>query len=162
MAIVPWSSVMSVGNGFLDNQHKILLGIINEVYAGVIFGRSVDIFKQEYPVLLEYANLHFEAEEELMAAAHYEGLAVHRQQHIELKQKLLEFGENILNLRETELDYKQICTFLREWLVRHVMTEDRGYSEAISMLGKDVIESVAKKYSLEGQVADSCQPGGDV
>ncbi|MBN2064281.1 MAG: hemerythrin family protein [Sedimentisphaerales bacterium] len=154
MSIVPWSSVMSVGNKLIDSQHRFLLGVINEVYAGVIFGRSVEIFRNEYPKLLEYAHVHFTTEEAFMKAAGYDGLAEHRQKHEDLKSKLEQMGNRLSEFDEEPQAYLQICTFLNNWLTNHMMAEDQEYVESIAMLGNDTVDSLTSKYDLFPQSAD--------
>ncbi len=154
MSIVPWSSVMSVGNELIDSQHRFLLGLINEVYAGVIFGRSVEIFRSEYPKLLEYAKIHFATEEAFMKAAGYDGVVQHQQKHQELKAKLDEMGNSLNQFNEEPQAYLQICTFLNNWLTSHMMGEDQEYVESIAMLGNDVVDDLVRKYDLSPQLID--------
>ncbi len=144
MSILPWSSLMSVRNPLLDNQHKYLLQVINDVYAGVVFGRAVNIFAEEFPGLLEYAKVHFKTEELLMDAAGYEGLSEHVKQHEILLAKLEETGKKVAE-DVTSVDFEYICSFLGNWLTNHMMREDQGYVDDIAMVGQDVYDRIEQQ-----------------
>lgn len=79
--------------------------------------------------LVKYTRDHFTAEEALMAAAGYTGLAQHRLKHRELMKQVGDFvarferGESNLNL--------PLLNFLRDWLTNHIQQEDKLYGPAL-------------------------------
>lgn len=146
MSILPWSSLMSVGNPLIDQQHRTLLRIVNDVYAGVIFGRSMDIFSDEFPVLMDYVTKHFMVEEMLMEASGYPDYQNHKQQHNQLREKLESIGKKLEQDKDS-LDYVKVCNFLSNWLTAHVMAEDQEYKDSIALVGEDVYDRIEEKLA---------------
>ena len=142
MSILPWSSLMSVHNELIDSQHKQLLDMINDVDVALEFGRSSDIFIDVFPDLLAVAKKHFWTEEQIMAAACYNGLDNHRKEHSSLIQKMTDINTEIAH--GNAVDYKQVCAFLGSWMATHMMGEDQEYIDAISILSPDTIKTVSE------------------
>ena len=91
MANISWDPSYSVGVAELDNQHKKLIRIINEL------PERLESPDEDRPVasalmsMLDYAKEHFRAEERLMAGATYPALAAHKAEHDRFKEKVLDF-----------------------------------------------------------------------
>jgi hemerythrin len=126
MALIQWESKYSVGVSILDNQHMILFDLMNELHNAMLKGKAHSLTGPILYKLLEYANEHFSAEEEMLATAQYPGLADHRLKHQEIKKQVndytarMERGEITINIHLME--------FLRDWLTDHLMKVDQEYS----------------------------------
>ncbi|MDW8094977.1 MAG: bacteriohemerythrin, partial [Caldimicrobium sp.] len=75
--------------------------------------------------LVSYASYHFNTEEALMSKYGFPELANHKREHEAFKAKIKEFmdkkakGEVTLSV--------EIMTFLKDWLVKHIMGTDKKY-----------------------------------
>ena len=83
--------------------------------------------------LTDYARTHFAAEESMISAARYPGLAGHRIKHQDLTKQAQNYvgryerGEVSLSL--------QLLSFLRDWLTHHILGTNREYGPWLSKNG---------------------------
>jgi len=133
MALLNWSSNYSVGVQRMDDQHTILFGMLNDLHEAMMKGQAQKIAGALLRKLVTYTRDHFTAEEGMMAASGYAGLARHRVIHRELTKQVEEFaaryerGEDALNL--------QLMNFLRDWLTNHIQKEDKKYGPCVNEHG---------------------------
>jgi hemerythrin len=133
MALLTWSDDYLVGVQSLDNQHSVLFNLLNELDDAMASGQAPMRIVQMLRKLLNYARGHFSAEEAMMAAAAFPGLAQHRIQHRDLTKRVEEFearferGERTLNL--------QLLSFLRDWVTRHIQHADKEYGPWMNRKG---------------------------
>jgi hemerythrin len=125
MALMSWNNKYSVGVETLDNQHKGLMNILNELHAASMKGKAQEIASPLIRRLVALASEHFSAEEGLMASIGFSGLAAHHVSHLELTAKLAEFASRH-EKGDTTL-YTQLLYFIRDWLTKHMQTEDQEY-----------------------------------
>jgi hemerythrin len=133
MALLNWSEDYLVGVRTLDNQHSVLFNLLNELDAAVINGQAQKIVGQMLRKLLNYTRGHFSAEEAMMAAAGFPGLAQHRIQHRNLTKHVEEF-EARLERGEGNLN-NQLLNFLRDWFTTHIQDADKKYGPWMNKKG---------------------------
>jgi hemerythrin len=133
MALLTWSEDYSVGVQTLDNQHSVLFRLVNELHAAMVNGQAQRATVILVRKLLNYTRGHFSAEEAMMAAAGFPGLAQHRIKHRSLTKHVEEFearlerGEGALNI--------QLFSFLRDWLTSHIQDADKEYGPWMNQRG---------------------------
>jgi hemerythrin len=126
MALMSWNKSYSVGVQTIDSQHNVLFDIINELHGAMMKGQAHSLTGSLLRKLLDYTNTHFSAEEAMMTAAKYPGLADHKIKHVELVNQVKDYlarfekGEVTLNLH--------LLNFLRDWLTNHIHKVDMEYS----------------------------------
>lgn len=126
-----WKAEYSVGDEALDNQHKELIGIMNDLYellqepdAAQQDGRIEFIFGS----LADYIVTHFAYEEQRMLDARYpyDQLVTHRAEHHELIKKVRRYHANVMEGNRAGL--KELMPYLYgEWLVHHICEQDMQY-----------------------------------
>ncbi|KOR27636.1 hemerythrin, partial [Achromatium sp. WMS1] len=79
-----WSEEISVGVEEIDEQHKVLLNLINELNDAMQARRSHDVITSIINKLSEYTRIHFAVEESLMRILNYPDYESHKAQHEEL------------------------------------------------------------------------------
>lgn len=125
MALLTWNDKLALGIPSVDDQHMVLVESLNDLHGAMMKGNAQAVTKTLLRNLLAYTRDHFAAEEAMMSASRYPGLAVHRQKHTELTNKVADFaaryerGEGALNV--------QLLNFLRDWLTTHIQVTDREY-----------------------------------
>jgi hemerythrin len=131
---VQWRESLLTGILEIDEQHQILVNILNDSAPDLDPELSRKALLQITRDLLTYAMHHFEAEEELMkrhgyAAAEPEEAGAHLQQH-------RRFSEHVVALRNslrtgTDESKAGVQAFLVDWFTNHILTADRRLGEFI-------------------------------
>ena len=133
MSIIQWTEDMSVGVTRLDEHHRRLIDLTNQLGAAVAAGDTERVTGKVLGELIRYVYYHFGEEERLMEEAGYADLAVHRQHHRAM-------AEHVRGLEERfDCDPGAVVTadlhsFLADWLVNHIRSEDLRYKPALSVL----------------------------
>jgi hemerythrin len=129
MALINFGEEYSVGVQTINNQHKVLFGIINDLHEGMMTGQARSLTGPLLKKLVDYTRNHFTAEEAMMNAAAYPKLAAHQIKHRDLVKQVEDYiarydrGETTLNI--------QLLNFLRDWLTNHIQKEDKQYSSCM-------------------------------
>ena len=127
-----WQENFSVGIKELDDQHKELLRVGDElVVAMKNIAQGIDEYdhvRQLLQEMSEYTSYHFDSEEELMARHDYPGLDRHRKQH-----RLFVGRLEDIDLAELDLDQEEfmmdLLNFVADWVENHILHEDSKYGE---------------------------------
>jgi hemerythrin len=126
MSTFEWSSDLSVGVPEMDNQHRQLINMINDLMDNIDSLGKDEILKA-YTALGDFVVKHFKEEEEFMESIQYDGLATHKIIHERLLNQLGDFAKQI---EDGTLDSEKLFSFLELWLKSHIMGIDAKYGEA--------------------------------
>ena len=126
MPIVTWSQEFSVNIQEIDDQHKVIVDLINEVNDAVAGNGGPETVKQVIEQLVDYTTVHFTIEEALMRMFHYPGYEQHKQIHTKLLGRVLAFQKQYAK-GNTQIS-SELLYFLRDWLLNHIVKVDREYS----------------------------------
>ncbi len=127
MALIEWNNAQySVRVEQFDNDHKKLLGFINELHEAMLQGKGKDKLKDILSELLDYTHYHFNAEEKQLEQAGYPELEEHKQYHRALISELNELITDFAN-EKREISVKTF-RFLKEWLFNHIQMADKQYT----------------------------------
>ena len=117
-----WRDQLSVGNDLIDTDHKHLIEIINKAEERLRCGN-----RKELAVTLEmlsrYSKTHFEREELIARAVGYPGAEQLHVSHTKLVATLETFRQEVVE-NWTEEVIGKFATYLRDWLIQHVIKED--------------------------------------
>jgi len=121
MSFVEWSDSLSVGVDEIDDQHKSLVSMLNELHDAVTSGNaSVDL-----PAVIEkmkgYAMEHFATEERHMKRKNYPDLLDHMSEHAFFVSKVKDF--TAVDPEQADM-LPEVMDFLKEWLVDHILNID--------------------------------------
>jgi len=133
VSIIVWKTEYSVGVAELDNDHRKLISMINQLHLAMHNDRGQTVIKTIISDMLNYIKLHFSKEEAYMRQAGYLGLLAHLREHEgfvrkaqELKQRS-ESGEFVLSL--------EVVQYLSDWLKGHILEADMRYVETFKQKG---------------------------
>lgn len=133
MALLEWKDEFSVAVQSIDNQHKKLFAMINDLYDAMRTGKGSQVAPNILVKLVAYAREHFAAEEKLMLQAGYPQYAPHKAEHdkftAEVARMIQELGAGKLTISVQLLD------FLKKWLQAHILTTDKKYSSHLRAAG---------------------------
>ncbi len=130
-AWIPWDENLSVGIDVIDEHHRYLFDLINDLYDVV----SQKLGSREVARLIKaldaYARIHFRAEEQMMNHYGYSDIDHQLSQHHAFEEKIAEFYEELHdNPFVAQFD---VLSYLREWLIHHIHVED---IKLIALAGK--------------------------
>jgi hemerythrin len=126
MKLLKWKDAYSMGEDKIDEQHKGLFKLSNEIYNLVEAGvDEADIFRELFIALNDYTVEHFIYEEMYMQSKDYPELKEHIEQHIEFSKELKEVALGI----NKNSHIKDIGEFVTTWLLQHVLDEDMKYKK---------------------------------
>jgi len=126
MALLCWSSRYSVGVEALDNQHKALMNVLNELHSASMRGKAQEVASRLIGQIVSIANEHFAAEESLMESIRFPGIVEHCAKHKEMTGRIAEYVAR--HKKGDTTVYTQLLYFMRDWLSNHMSTVDREYS----------------------------------
>lgn len=125
MPLLSWKPEYSVGESALDNHHMKLFNILNTVYENVMNSLEVDFVLPAINELSEYTRYHLLAEEQHMREKGYQEIEAHIAEHNQFtcNIEMLKTNYHGKNLEVTQ----ELIILLGQWLLQHVLTEDRKY-----------------------------------
>ncbi len=131
---VEWKDSYSVGIDSIDQQHKKLLHLINQLQTAVDFSTGEQFERDALDELVDYTKTHFTYEEGLMSDNDYPDFEAHKMQHEKMFNKvhevLAEYEEN----QDTAMS--NAAEYLKDWLIKHINGTDKEYSSYL--IGKGV------------------------
>lgn len=120
---------LGLGVRGIDAQHAWLVALVLEL-EWVLRHNQEEVPQRFHEVVQEagrYAEVHFAAEEELFHEYRFGEEASHIRSHLAFKDSLQRIlSENGVSSRN---DAEKLYRFLRQWLVHHIVKEDRKYAE---------------------------------
>ena len=124
---IQWRKEMAVDESVIDEDHKLLIEIVNSFEAAISRKLAPETIDQGLKLLKHYTVEHFRREEELQRAAQYPFFDAHAREHRDVIKKL----DNIVAHRRaaaTRADIsdvaKEIINLLKDWLVNHIIQSD--------------------------------------
>lgn len=134
MALVVWSEKLSVGVRSIDDQHKKLVMLLNQLHDGMSAGKGKEVVGPVLKGLIDYTASHFKYEEDLFARTGYPEAAEHKQHHADLVKKVIDI-QNIYEEKGPSVLTIQVMNFLKDWLTNHIQGSDRKYAPYLKSKG---------------------------
>ncbi|MDX9769782.1 MAG: bacteriohemerythrin [Tenuifilaceae bacterium] len=131
--LVGWNDSFKIGISWVDDQHKVLFGLINSLYTTYGKSKSKSKLKQVLDELLDYTVYHFGNEEEVFKKIRYEGTEKHLVQHKRFIDQIKTFREEF-NAGDISVAL-DVVHFLQDWLVTHIQRTDKAYVETFRAHG---------------------------
>jgi len=126
---VTWDDGLATGIEAIDNDHRKLLTLLNNLQSAVYYPTGEAFERQALTELVDYTKYHFEREEQLMREASYADFEAHKKQHEEMIAKVGEFLSAYEKNREGTIE--NLTKFLKGWLVNHIAGTDQKYVPAM-------------------------------
>ena len=124
MTFFEWKDEYSIGVPHIDQQHKKLISLVDQLYTSMEQGRAEVMVRHILNELIDYTKTHFAAEEAVMRANRYPDFTNHKDEHVNLTIEVLSYNVKFEN------DYKivvPLSVFLKEWLTRHILDSDKRF-----------------------------------
>ena len=133
MALFVWKDEYSVNIKQIDDQHKELVAMVNELHEAMMQQRAKEVMGKILNRLVSYCANHFAVEERMMQSNGYPDYAEHKIKHDKVTAKVLslqnDFKAGKLNLTI------EVSQFLKDWLDKHILGTDKKYSAHLNAKG---------------------------
>lgn len=126
MSLIEWEDRLSVNIELFDEQHKVLVGLINKLYDSVKAGQVISVLESISTELVNYTVTHFKSEEALFQEHGYPEFEQHKKEHEEFTKYVTELKDN-LNYGKA-FDFPELIKYLMRWLYEHILVTDKKYS----------------------------------
>ena len=120
--LIIWAEKYSVGYEEIDNQHKKLAGMINELYDSFVRGKADEVAETIIKEMIEYTDYHFKTEEKYFVKHNYSETQLHIEEHKGFVNQVVTFYED-LKKGSVTISY-DVMNFLRDWLLEHIQGSD--------------------------------------
>jgi hemerythrin-like metal-binding protein len=146
MAFFEWKDEFSGGIEPIDEQHKVIVRLMNELFEVIRTGKDGLEIKGVFVELLKYSNYHFSLELRLFERYHYEGEAAHRREHEHFIERIKDLMvSDYLTDRNVPLE---TLHYLRSWFRDHMLKTDMDYCRFFSFKScMDEIDSFLKSQA---------------
>lgn len=126
VALIHWNDAMSVNVGVIDDQHKQLIAMINQLNDAMLLGKGNEVLGKIISSLVAYTVTHFKLEETYFAQFKYPGTQEHMEEHASFVKKAMQLKEDFEKKKlSITID---VMDFLSDWLKNHIMGTDKKYS----------------------------------
>lgn len=127
MNFIEWEDSYSVFVPEMDEQHKRLIKILNDLHDAMTKGRSRQQLGITLSNLVRYTNSHFVAEEKFMEGMNFGQFRLHVAKHRKLTEQVMDYKRRFD--ADEAISAVELLEFLRDWLVQHILQDDRMYGE---------------------------------
>jgi hemerythrin len=127
MSLVTWDNKLQINVPQMDNQHRKLIDMINNLHDAMKQGKGNDQLGPIFDGLIAYTREHFASEERFLQSINYPSLNQHKELHRKFVQtvqdKYNEFKQGKAGMAKIVLD------LLYNWLIKHIQTVDAEYGK---------------------------------
>ena len=122
-----WSDGYSVGVQEIDEQHKELVGLLNQLHTAIHEHHGSEASRRILDELADYTRTHFMVEESLMRVSNYPEFENHKRNHEELIAQVQALQEK-LDSGQAAITF-ELLHFLKVWLTRHINEADKHFGD---------------------------------
>jgi hemerythrin len=133
MLLMVWNERFSVNVKVIDEDHKKLMGLANELHDAIRNQRGSQVLAPLLDELVKYTQYHFAREEEFFAITGYEDAARHKRQHDFLAERLLDIQQRYS--RGSQALTLETMAFLKDWFYGHTLGSDARYGPHLNACG---------------------------
>ncbi|PWC33737.1 bacteriohemerythrin [Azospirillum sp. TSO35-2] len=127
MEPIQWSRWMSVGNDALDEDHRVLIAIVNKLYDPAN-RENPGVIEAILAELIAYTRHHFAEEEAQMQRLNYPTFVAHKALHDKLTQQVEAYRDEF-RVSHSSITGEEVFLFCSEWLGKHILKEDTRFGE---------------------------------
>jgi len=132
--LVAWSHTFSVGVKLIDDQHKELLNLTNDLFNHCVGDETAEraYFQSVIQGAVNYVKVHFSTEEKIMQGTKFPGYMDHKREHDRFVLTVVEQVQNFEDGKKFALT--SFTRFLKDWILTHIAVMDKQYFQYFKML----------------------------
>ena len=133
--VFPWSKNFNTGISEIDEQHKVLVGLINQLATHLGNESDLDLLDETFDKLADYAVYHFQSEERVWEQYFPtdSSLKGHKETHANFITLILEIKEEESSKPINEV-IEDVLSFLTHWLAHHILDSDMRMSKIVAAM----------------------------
>jgi len=124
MHYIKWGEHLETGVPIIDDEHKMLVDILNELFTACFVGQGESHLKSILERLLASIRDHFTQEEDYLAAQGDSTIEEHKAEHETFLERITHFHRSTEDAVEENLSHDAL-SFLHDWIVDHLSTESQ-------------------------------------
>lgn len=132
--LIEWSDELSVGIVGIDEQHKKLINMMNELDQAILDDSVDEVLRAIFIGLEIYIQRHFSFEEDLFASYDLDDRIFHQQQHHSLAGQLAELKQKFEQNHSGLVSF-ELMQFLKSWLTHHILHSDKAAARQLIAKG---------------------------
>lgn len=125
MEFEQWQRTYTVGDPLMDAYHHIFFQTLEDL-AAAIDTITPEAVADRIAFLSNYAEMHFQSEERLMAEHGFPELEGHAREHQAFRDRLSAFRQSYL-AAPSPAAARQLLQMIQDWLAHHILEEDMKY-----------------------------------
>ena len=114
---------MVIDNGLIDEDHKKLVNLVNELHTATSVGRGQEVIEAIMGELITYTKDHLHREEQMKAVLKFSNLERHKAGHDQFTERLNRLQSQYEAGSVTVAS--QLSSVLRDWLSLHIRRSDK-------------------------------------
>ena len=134
MPRVTWSDRLSVGVQSIDDQHRKMLSLLNQLYDGMMSGKGKIALGGILQALIDCTAMHFTHEENLLLRSGYPDSAAHQKEHSDLLQQIRGIRRQYETVGPSAVTIP-VMSFLENWTMNHITGADMRHREHLAAKG---------------------------
>lgn len=133
--VFPWSTNFDTGIAEIDEQHKVLVKLINQLATHLGNESDIDLLDKTFVELADYADYHFQSEERIWKKyfPSNSSLKRHKETHASFVTLVLELKAEEANKPINEV-VEDLLAFLTHWLAHHILDSDMRMSKVVAAM----------------------------
>jgi hemerythrin-like metal-binding protein/putative nucleotidyltransferase with HDIG domain len=124
--IFPWNENFNTSLEEIDQQHQILVKLLNQLASHVAFKSEVESLEEIFRELTDYTTYHFQHEEAIWSK-YLSGDPIevaHKQMHKSFIDMVVDKSKNISSADQDAI-IEELLSYLTRWLATHILETDR-------------------------------------
>lgn len=127
MTIFKWDEKYSVGIQSIDDQHKEIFRLLDQLFQGLKSGKVSESVMEIIRDLENYAVIHFNYEESFFRQFNFESESEHIKEHQQFIEKIASVKADVI-AGKLQSPF-ELLRYLKVWVDHHVLVVDMEYSD---------------------------------
>jgi len=126
MEFIEWNDSYKAGDPRMDAHHRVFFQMVAGLWKAC---EREDVLTVAHRVsfLVAYTQMHFAAEEELMASCGFPGIAAHRLCHQEFSIRADALARALVEAPES-VTMESVLTMMQGWFMNHILVMDQQFT----------------------------------
>ncbi len=155
MAYFEWADDMVIDNGVIDQEHRVLVDLVNELHTATSRGMGQTVVASILRRAIDSTREHLTHEEDIMAREGFPDLEEHKLRHQEFMNSLYDLERRLQTGGITVA--AQLSRVLRDWLSLHIRRGDKELRRFVQRRERE-----QERAKLQAKIQGRTQAAGQI